>query len=185
MKNGAGGIAESISPDSAITRNLRAMKGNSSMWRLALVFLLLLPLCAQQKDAGASLPATNVQRKQTLPRAADTSVIVEVFKNFTVAPGQSVAFDAVSDFTRADKANVGIQCPASTDLHNVQLQFFWTLPGADFYVGTDFANGTSLAFTNMGGAVVAVFGSSLRILVMNKGTVAAQCNQLSIYALVH
>src|SRR5690348_2509576 len=110
------------------------------MWRLAFVFPLLLPLCAEQKQAGASLPATNVQRKQTLPRAAETSVIAEVFKNFTVPPGQSVAFDAVSDFTRADKASIAIQCPASTDLSNVQLQFFWTVQGADFYVGTDFAN---------------------------------------------
>ena len=139
-------------------------KETSFMLKVVLVFPLLLPLCAEQQNPGMSLPTTTERRQA--PRATDTSrSIFEVFKNFTLSPGQSLGFDAVSDYTGADKAAVAIQCPASTDLRNVQLQFFWKFEGADFYAGTDFVNGTSLAHPNMGGAVVAVFGSSLRIEV--------------------
>jgi len=149
------------------------------------VATLLLPLCAAEKDAGVSLPKAKIERKQLRPRTTETSPIFEVFKDFTVPPGQSIGFDAMSDYTGADKASIAVQCPSSTDLRNVQLQFSWTMSIADWYVGTEFVNGTTLAFTNMGGAVVAVFGSSLHVEVKNNGTLPVACNQLTIYAIVH
>jgi hypothetical protein len=150
-----------------------------------LISSLLLPLCAQQKDAGMLLLAPKVEPKHITPRATDAShSIFEVYKSFTVPPGQSISFDAISDYTGADRASIAIQCPASTDLRNVQLLFFWTMEMADWYVGTDFVNGNLLAFTNMGGAVTTVFGSRLRVEVKNNGTLPAACNQLMIYAVV-
>ena len=153
---------------------------------LILVFASLLPLGATEKNAGLVLPAKRIERKSASPRTTDTSrILFEIFKDFSVPPGQSTGFDAVSDYTGAEKASVAIQCPTSTDLRNVQLQFFWMMEPAEFYAGTEFVNGLGLAFTNMGGAVISVFGSSLHVEVKNSGTVPVSCNQLTIYAVIH
>jgi hypothetical protein len=153
---------------------------------LLLIFTSLSPHGAAEKSAGLVLPAKRVERRSASPRATDTSrIIFEVFKDFNVPPGQSTGFDAVSDYAGAEKASVAIQCPSSTDLRNIQMQFLWTMEPAEFYAGTDFANGVGLAFTNMGGVVISVFGSSLHVEVKNSGTVPVSCNQLTIYAVVH
>ena len=114
--------------------------------------------------------------------ASDPSLTnYEVGKSFTVAAGQTVRVQSISDWTGGTDVAISLNCAVVT---NLRVYALWSLPGADLYSGTDILAGTNFAFTNQGGGLVPVHGTDLMIQVRNTGTTDVVCDQIMVYGVL-
>jgi hypothetical protein len=114
-------------------------------------------------------------RRDATPNLPSLSAF-DVYKNISLLPGQGLGFQALTDFTGADKVAIAIKCPPTTNLKNVAIVVSWGMPIADWLSTTDVILGSNFLFPNSGGAVVPAYGNILHVEVNNMGTTPVTCD---------
>ena len=138
--------------------------------------------------AHSQRPAKSMQvkREDTTGANTDSLSVFQIFGPLTIAPGQTINLFSTADWTGASSVAIAIECPASTSLVNSAISVYWQLPAfTNTYTFTSAVLGSDFLFTNVGGAVVPVFGTVLGLQVTNAGSAPVVCDQLTIYGVVH
>jgi hypothetical protein len=168
-------------------------------WRHFLLITLCLSSWLDAQDMKdkprLNLPVSSVDASVKLRRltAKDTNAPslsnFDAFSNIVVAPGQAATLTSTLDWTGADHVSIAIHCPAGTNLTSTVLAVQWAIPAlastAPYYTATDAILGQNLLLPNMGGGTVPVYGNQLQIVVVNGGSTAISCDQVTAYAVVH
>ncbi|MCL4402757.1 MAG: hypothetical protein M1436_08865 [Acidobacteria bacterium] len=121
-------------------------------------------------------------------RLAASSVIAELLgKNFTIEANGSKVLDSAYDFGGAEGASIAVAAPEDVDIANdkLNIQVWWAVPDAEWYVLQDTISGANFHFANQGGGVVPVYGSYLRVVITNDGENPVSVDQVTVYAVVH
>lgn len=92
---------------------------------------------------------------------------------------------STGDYTGADHIAIAIECPAGANLQGAGITVWWGSSLASHLTLTDVVSGASFLLKNMGGSTVPVYGSQLMLQVVNPGSTAISCDQVTAYAVVH
>ncbi len=137
--------------------------------------------------ASAKRPARSMQVKRDDDSGSNVESLsnFEVFTGLTIAPGQTLTLLGSLDWTGASTASIAIECPASTSLQDTAILVYWQMPSfTNTYTATSGLLGSDFLFSNMGGAVVSVFGNFFGLQVTNAGSSPVACDQLTVYGVV-
>ena len=135
-----------------------------------------------------SVPVAAPTAKRVGTRATTNTPSLTLFQawgNFTVAPGTAFKLLSTYDYTGADTLAVAIECPVGNNLQNVGITVWWGNSLATNITLTDVILGSDFVLSYMGGGTVPVYGSQLLMEVVNTGTTAVSCDQVTGYAVVH
>ena len=151
--------------------------------------LLLSPLGLTAADKPAQKePATQPAMRSPKPKSARPQAVSNVISEilgtgFSLGAKQSKSFDAISDFTGAERVSIGVEAPASMNIgdSNFSIVVWWSMPGLDWFTCQDVLTGDGFYFANQGGGVVSVYGPELRIELRNNNDTAITINQLAVY----
>jgi hypothetical protein len=137
---------------------------------------------AEKPAKGVSLKAQ--ARVKAGPRGSYSYGDWEVWRDITIAPGQSVNLDSDMSFYSADTARVSIRS-RNSDLPNLLMNAYWAVPQALYWSVADVVRGESLAYTNVGGAVFNTYGNQFRLRLTNNGTATMYLTQVVVFTRVH
>jgi hypothetical protein len=143
---------------------------------------------AEKREATpipAAKPAGHSASPRTAAATSPSSAITDTWLTFTVQPGAVYKLTTTTDYTGADHISVAIECPVGNSLQPVSIAVFWANSVVPYFVQTDNILGSNFPLTNMGGAVVPVYGPTLLLEIVNSGTAAISCDQVTAYATVH
>jgi hypothetical protein len=136
---------------------------------------------AKKPIKGISLKAH--ARSKAEPRSYGSYGDWAVWRDITITPGQSVHLDSDMDFSASDTARVSIRSHYS-DLPNLEMNAYWTVPQALYWNVADVVRGGTFAYTNVGGAVFNTYGSQLRLRLTNTGSATMYLSQVVIFTRV-
>lgn len=121
--------------------------------------------------------------KKPLRKAAETEGKWEVFKDITVDAGKSVVLDSRIDYSSLDKVAVAVRSASDSlsDLEDLILQTFWSVPDADYFSAAEIKFGRTFPFTNSGSVLFGVYGSEFRLILRNEGGLSLKVGQLLIF----
>lgn len=137
---------------------------------------------AEKPAKGVYLKAQ--ARVKAEPRSSDSYGDWEVWRDITIAPGQSVNLESDMSFFSADTARVTIRS-RNSDLPNIVMNAYWAVPQAAFWSVADVVSGETFPYNNVGGAVFSTYGSQFRLRLTNNGTVTMNLSQVVIFTRVH
>ena len=143
---------------------------------------------AEKKEATpilASKPSGRSASPKTTATTSPSSAISDTWLNFTVPPGTFYKLTSTTDYTGADHISVAIECPSGNSLQTVSITVWWANSVVPYFAQTDTILGSNFPLTNMGGAVVPVYGSTLLLEIVDTCTAAVSCDQVTTYAAVH
>jgi hypothetical protein len=144
---------------------------------------------AEKKAEATPIPATKQAARAASPKTTATTsptlAVTDTWTSFTVAPGTYYSLTSKSDYSGTDHISIAIECPAGNSLQNVSITVWWANAIAPYFAQTDAILGSNFSLTNMGGAVVPVYGPTLLLEVVNSGTTAVSCDQVTTYGVVH
>jgi hypothetical protein len=139
---------------------------------------------------GSSQVLTSKQPpKSGAPRGAssntDSLTVFDTWTNFTVPANSGLKLTSTSDYTGASQVAVAIECPNSISLKNAGLAIWWGTQYAPNMTLTDLIAGSDFVLSYMGGGTTQTYGTQIMIQVVNAGTTAVTCDQVTTYAVVH
>ena len=148
----------------------------------ALVACLGIPGLAQEGRRGPAVAGLTAVRPAATLKPAVSTANWEVYKNLTIAAGQYVTIQSAIDFTGSDRVAVSYVNPNGQDLTGLGIEASWAVSGSDFWASTDRDSGGNFAFSNSGGSIFPVFGSQLRLLIVNNSGATITIQQVMLYA---
>lgn len=138
---------------------------------------------AEKPSKGVYLKA-QARVKSAEPRSSYSYGDWEVWRDITIAPGQSVNLESDMSFVATDTARVTIRS-RNSDLPNIVMNAYWAVPQALYWSVADVVIGERLAYTNVGGAVFNTYGSQFRLRLTNTGSATMYLSQVVIFTRVH
>ena len=172
---------------------------NRVPFAVALLWLLAIPSVAQiarpesprrapkAEDASAAAESAKSPAAKPQPRIGPAPEVAvsfakwRVWQNVTIDPGQSIFLDSNLDFSLSDAARVSIRSEF-TNLPDIEISAYWSVPEADFYNVADVVSGSELAYTNVGGAIFPAYGSQFRLRLTNTGYTTIHLFQVIVFA---
>jgi hypothetical protein len=133
---------------------------------------------AEKPTKGVSLKAQ--ARVKAEPRGSGSYGDWEVWRDVTIAAGQSVNLDSDMSFYTSDTARVSIRS-RNSDLPNLVLNAYWAVPQALYWSVADVVRGEGLAYTNVGGAIFKTYGSQFRLRLTNTGSATMYLSQVVVF----
>jgi hypothetical protein len=143
---------------------------------------------AEKKEAApipAAKPAGHSASARTSAATSSGSAVSDTWLNLTVPPGTFIKLNSTSDYTGADHISIAIECQSGNSLQPVAITVWWANSIVPYFAQTDAILGSNFPLTNMGGAIVPVYGPTLLLELVNNGTAAVSCDQVTTYAAVH
>jgi hypothetical protein len=105
----------------------------------------------------------------------------EVWRDVTIAPGESVNLDSGISFTTADTARVSIRS-RNADLREIVMNAYWAMPQAEFFNVAEIVTGDTFPYRNVGGATFTTYGNQFRLRLTNTGTSTMYLAQVVVFA---
>jgi hypothetical protein len=147
-----------------------------------MAFCLTMPAWAGEKRAEPAVETSRTARPAAAPVKASLSTSTfEVFKNVTIAPGQSVSLDSGIDYSATDRVAVTYRTVSGGDMSTMYIYAYWGIPIADSFGVAEEDNGSNFPFTNAGGEVFTVYGNQLQLRLENRGKTTIILTQVTLY----
>ncbi len=109
----------------------------------------------------------------------------EIFKNIQIAAGRSTFLDSTVDFSSVDRVAVLVRCTVCSttnkQLDNITFQSYWFVPDSDLPTQTETKLGSAFSAPDSGGFFFQVFGSQLRIVLLNKSNQTVFIQQIVVF----
>ena len=154
------------------------------MMRRLIVTLILLGALSigsfAQRDEDESAAVRTPKTNGTAPRSYSYADW-EVWRDITIAPGQSVNLDSGISFSTADTARVSIRSH-NADLRDIVMDAYWAVPQAEFYNVAEIVTGDTFPYRNVGGATFTTYGNQFRLRLTNTGTSTMFLAQVIVFA---
>jgi hypothetical protein len=145
-------------------------------------------IAAGQMDAPTASSSTLLRhsgKARDLASSNPSFTVSDTWTSITVAAGASYKLTSTNDYTGSEQVSIAIECPTAVSLQNVGITVWWGIPIAPFLTLTDVVAGSGFLLKNMGGGSVSVYGNQIMLQVVNTGTTAISCDQVTTYAVVH
>jgi hypothetical protein len=138
---------------------------------------------AHKKKEAAHAPRAQAGVKAVSPQTLSSTTLSELLvNNFTLAPGASQQVFAKTDFSGADKVQIGFYGANDQDFSKTAYLVWWAPPGAPNYVVADYIQGSDFSFLNSGGVQLVPYGNQLMIEFRNNGSAPVTYIQVTAYA---
>jgi len=148
----------------------------------AIAMCLAIPLFAQGDRPEVIAVPKSARPAAGSPKAALSTANSEVYKNITIAPGQSTNIDSNIDYSAADRVAITYVGASGTDFSGLEVQALWSVASADYWGIAETDNGGNFPYTNAGGSIFQVFGNQFRLVLVNSGKTTITITQLLVYA---
>jgi hypothetical protein len=105
----------------------------------------------------------------------------DVWRNVTIAPGESVNLDSDINFSSADAARVSMRSH-NDDLPDIRMNAYWAVPQAEFFNVAEVVTGATFPYSNTGGASFRAYGNRFRLRLTNTGSSTIYLIQVVVFA---
>jgi hypothetical protein len=158
---------------------------------LLIVWVACAPLAWADDAPQTPTEKRTVNGNREIPAASTSlnptsaSTYWEVYKTISIAAGSLVYLDSQIDFSKSSQIAVSARCTAgvsaATSMDNLDFQAFWAVSGTTLFGVVEHLAGSKFAYWDAGGGTFQVYGSQLRLAILNNGSSSITLDQVVIF----